>query len=119
MKRSNTIDYVEFPSKNIPATKAFFTAVFGWQFEDFGPNYTAFTDNKTKGGFYTSQKTSSTNAGSPLIVLYSKDLEATQNQIESAGGLVVQPIFSFPGGSRFHFQEPGGNELAVWTETHH
>lgn len=116
MKASNKINYIEFPSKDLNATKTFFTTVFHWVFEDFGPEYTAFSNQGTDGGFFKSDATCSSDAGSALVVFYSDNLEAIQNQIEAAGGIIVKPTFSFPGGSRFHFQEPGGNELAVWTD---
>lgn len=110
------INYVEFPATNIKATKDFFTQVFGWSFQDFGPEYTAFSNQGINGGFFRSDLKSSTNHGAALIVLYSQDLEATQDKIEKANGVIVKPIFSFPGGRRFHFTEPSGNELAVWSD---
>jgi predicted enzyme related to lactoylglutathione lyase len=116
MKGHEKINYVEFPSRNIQATKSFFEKVFGWSFEDFGPEYTAFSDQGLDGGFFKSDLQSSTDNGSALIVFYSHDLEGTQAKIEQAGGLIVKPIFSFPGGRRFHFTEPSGNEFAVWSD---
>ena len=110
------INYVEFPSGNITATKKFFNAVFGWEFEDFGPDYTAFSDQGLNGGFYSAPQASFTTDGGALIVFYSSTLETTQTKIEEAGGKIAKPIFSFPGGRRFHFTEPGGNELAVWSD---
>lgn len=116
MNEHKKINYVEFPSKNIEATKAFFTAVFGWSFVDYGPEYTAFSDAGVEGGFYKSDLTVSTANGSVLIVLYSKDLEQTQSEIEQAGGKIAKSIFPFPGGRRFHFCDPNGNEYAVWSD---
>ena len=110
------INYVEFPAKDLDATKAFFSKVFGWQFKDYGPEYTAFSNSGLEGGFFKSDFRSSTQEGSALIVLYSDNLEQTLNEIETAGGEICQPIFSFPGGRRFHFIEPSGNELAVWSD---
>lgn len=110
------INYVEFPAKDLQATKAFFSQAFGWTFEDFGPEYSAFSSQGIAGGFFKSEQSSSTSHGGALIVLYSKDLEATQAKIEKAKGLIVRPPFSFPGGRRFHFTEPSGNELAVWSD---
>ena len=100
---------------NIEATKGFFIKAFGWTFEDYGPDYTAFSNEGLDGGFFTSDLASSTQSGSALIVFYSEDLEKTLSKIEGAGGCIVKPIFSFPGGRRFHFTEPSGNEFAVWT----
>ena len=110
------INYVEFPAKDIVATKDFFTKVFGWSFEDYGPDYIAFSNEGLDGGFYQSDLTASTKTGSALIIFYSKDLKSTQSKIEAAGGSMLRPIFSFPGGSRFHFADPNGNEFAVWSD---
>lgn len=117
MHEHEKINYVEFPAKDMEATKAFFTAVFGWSFEDFGPDYTAFSNEGLDGGFFKSDLTVSTATGSALIVFYSHALEQTQAKIEQAGGFILKPIFSFPGGRRFHFGDPNGNEYAVWSET--
>ncbi|MFH1982266.1 MAG: VOC family protein [Pseudomonadota bacterium] len=110
------INYVEFPAKNIPATKDFFSAAFGWSFVDFGPEYIAFSNEGIDGGFFQSDLCASSERGSALIVFYSKHLEGTQIKIEAAGGLIIKPIFSFPGGRRFHFSDPNGNEYAVWSD---
>jgi len=110
------INYVEFPTSDINATKTFFTEVFGWAFEDFGEEYTAFSNEGLDGGFFKSDLTVSTTTGSALVVFYSETLEATQAKIEKAGGDISQPIFDFPGGRRFHFTGPSGNEYAVWSD---
>lgn len=110
------INYVEFSSRNLPATKAFFERVFAWTFTDYGPDYTAFANAGLDGGFFSSDKSSSTATGAALIVFYSDDLEATLQKVEQAGGEIVKAIFPFPGGRRFHFVEPGGNEFAVWSD---
>ena len=116
MNVSNKINYVEFPATNIEATKAFFTSVFGWVFEDYGPEYASFSNQGVDGGFFKSELTSSTDSGGALVVLYSESLESLQSSIESAGGTIVRSIFDFPGGRRFHFTEPSGNEMAVWSD---
>lgn len=116
MNEHEKISYVEFPAKDIPATKAFFQAVFGWTFKDYGPDYASFSNQGLDGGFYQSDLRSSRNEGAALIVLYSKNLESTQQKVEQAGGEISTPVFSFPGGRRFHFLEPSGNELAVWSD---
>jgi beta-lactamase class A len=108
------IDYIELPAGDILATKKFYHAAFSWDFTDYGPAYSSFSDGRLAGGFTTDAKVSS-GAG-PLIVLYSKDLEDTLNKVTAAGGKITKPIFSFPGGRRFHFTDPAGNELAVWSE---
>jgi len=116
MNEHEKINYVEFPAKDIPATKAFFTAAFGWTFVDYGPGYAAFSNEGLDGGFFQSELSSSSKKGGALIVFFSEDLEATQAKVESAGGEIVRPVFSFPGGRRFHFTDPNGNEFAVWSE---
>ncbi len=110
------INYVEFPAKNIEQTKIFFNKVFNWHFIDYGPEYAAFSNAGLDGGFYHSDLTVSTKNGSALVVLYSDDLETTQKNIVEAGGSIVKPVFSFPGGRRFHFSDPNENEYAVWSE---
>lgn len=110
------INYVEFPAKDIAGTKTFFSTVFGWSFVDYGPEYTAFANEGIDGGFFQSELSVSTDNGSALIVFYSQDLQKTLSKIESAGGSVIKPIYSFPGGRRFHFTDPNGNEFAVWSE---
>lgn len=116
MNEHEKINYIEFPSKNLDATKAFFAAVFGWSFVDYGPEYAAFSNQGIDGGFFKSELTVSTQRGGALVVFYSKALEETQAKIESAGGSIIKPIFSFPGGRRFHFGDPNGNEYAVWSD---
>jgi len=116
MNEHEKLNYVEFPAKDIPATKDFFTKAFSWSFEDYGPEYTAFSNQGLDGGFFSSNLESNINSGAALLVFYSQDIEATQLKIEQAGGVVVKPIFSFPGGRRFHFIEPSGNEFAVWSD---
>ncbi len=116
MSHHSKIDYVEFPARDIPASKTFFSKVFDWRFTDYGPDYTAFSNSGINGGFYQSELCATTVSGSALIVLYSKELEKSQQKVEQNGGKISKPIFSFPGGRRFHFIEPSGNELAVWSD---
>ena len=116
MNEHEKINYVEFPAKDIEATKSFFISAFGWTFVDYGPEYSAFSNEGLDGGFYKSDLSVSTEAGSALIVFYSKDIERTQSKIENACGTIIKPIFSFPGGRRFHFGDPNGNEYAVWSD---
>ncbi len=116
MRENGKIDYVEFPARDLKATKAFFKAAFGWTFSDYGPDYVAFAGQGIDGGFFRADMAASTGKGSALIVLYAEDLEDTEAEVKAAGGRIVKPIFSFPGGRRFHFTEPSGNELAVWSE---
>ncbi|NOZ09890.1 MAG: VOC family protein [Gammaproteobacteria bacterium] len=116
MNEHEKINYVEFPAKNIEAIKEFFAAVFGWSFVDYGPEYTAFSNEGINGGFFKSELVSSADKGGALIVFYSNSLEETQFKIENAGGTVLKSIFEFPGGRRFHFGDPNGNEYAVWSD---
>lgn len=116
MNEHEKINYVEFPAKDIEATKAFFAEAFAWSFVDYGPDYTAFSNAGLEGGFFRSDLTVSTDNGSALIVFYSNALEETQAKVEKAGGTIIKPIFSFPGGRRFHFGDPNANEYAVWSD---
>lgn len=105
------VQYIEFLSKDVRKAKEFYTKSFGWKFTDYGPDYTAFEGDYVDGGFTTGKPVK----GTALIILYSNDLETTQQKIVKAGGTIVKEIFSFPGGRRFHFKDPDGYELAVWS----
>ncbi len=107
------IDYIEFPALDMAKTKAFYAGVFGWKFTDYGPDYTSFEDGRLAGGFY---KTDKVAAAGPLVVIYAADLAGMQTKVGAAGGAIVKEIFSFPGGRRFHFSDPAGNELSVWSD---
>lgn len=107
------IDYLEFPSTDIPKTKNFYTHCFEWKFTDYGPNYTSFENSGVKGGFFLSDEPILKGL---LCVIYHSDLEKIQDKILKNGGKITKEIFSFPGGKRFHFTDPSGNELAVWSE---
>jgi predicted enzyme related to lactoylglutathione lyase len=107
------IDYIELPCTNIEETKGFYSDVFGWEFTDYGPDYTSFTDGRLAGGFTVTPEVA---AGGPLIVIYTADLSAIETLIRESGGRIVREAFEFPGGRRFHFTDPSGNELAVWSD---
>ncbi len=122
------IDYVELPAVDIAATKSFYSAAFGWSFIDYGPTYISIQGAGLDGGFEKGaplptrihtgpldEKNSRATSGS-LVILYSANLEAALKAVEDAGGEIVRGIFDFPGGRRFHFLDPNGNELAVWSE---
>ena len=113
MRKDGKLDYLEMAAGNgaIDSVKAFYSAAFGWTFTDYGPSYSAFEEG-LDGGF-----DGATPPGSkPLPVLFSTDLEKSLETVTNAGGKIVKPIFSFPGGRRFHFTDPAGNELAIWAE---
>jgi predicted enzyme related to lactoylglutathione lyase len=112
MRRTGKLDYFEMPATGgkLDSVKAFYSAAFSWSFTDYGPTYAAF-DEGLEGGF---QADLSEASARPLPILYSERLEATLEAVRNAGGTIVKPIFSFPGGRRFHFLDPAGNELAVW-----
>ena len=116
MPTDQKIDYLELPAADLDAAQAFYEQVFGWSFTDYGPEYRAFNDGKIDGGFYRSEKYSSTENGATLIVFYASDLEQTQANVVAGGGTIIKDIFSFPGGRRFHFTDPNRNELAVWSD---
>ncbi|ESY85077.1 VOC family protein [Mesorhizobium australicum] len=113
MKQPGKLDYLEMPATagTLDRLKAFYSAAFAWSFTDYGPTYSAFAEG-LDGGF---QADAAEAPAKPLPVLYSDNLEETLRAVESAGGTIVRPIFSFPGGRRFHFVDPAGNELAVWS----
>lgn len=116
MPRHGKLDYVEFPAIDLEATKAFFTKAFGWHFIDYGPEYTAFANEGLDGGFFKSTLRSQPEDGAALLVFYSEKLEQSYKKVVQAGGKVSKEIFAFPGGRRFHFVEPSGNEFAVWSD---
>jgi predicted enzyme related to lactoylglutathione lyase len=111
--KHHAIDYIELPCTDPQAIKAFYSAAFGWSFEDYGPSYIAFQDAGVDGGFTTEEPVAT---GGARVILYSDNLEATLEAVETAGGRIHKAIFSFPGGRRFHFLDPDGNHLAVWSE---
>jgi predicted enzyme related to lactoylglutathione lyase len=113
MSRNNQIDYIEFHATDIAATQQFYSQVFGWKFEDYGPDYSSFKDGRIAGGFMRGAVSIGTG---PLIVIYVDDLPSAEKRVVSAGGKITRETFTFPGGSRFHFTDPGGNELAAWHE---
>ncbi len=111
--KNNHINYIEFKTNNIKAVKAFYNKVFDWVFTDFGPDYTAFSNSGLQGGFEQSDEAITIG---PLVVLYHEDLDLIKAAVIDAGGSISKDIFAFPGGSRFHFLDPSGNELAVWSD---
>ncbi len=110
------ITYIEFTSTDIVRTKQFYATVFGWSFQDWGPDYIGFAGAGIDGGFAKGEPHGAPDKSAPLVVLYSQDLKATEAAIVAAGGSIVVPTFDFPGGRRFHFSDGAGNVLAVWTE---
>ena len=113
MREDGKLDYLELPASDLGATKAFYADAFGWTFQDYGPTYAAF-DQGLDGGFDADP---AERTRTPLPVLYAHDLEAMLAKVQAAGGTVARPIYAFPGGRRFHFTDPAGTELAVWSET--
>ena len=116
MSQHHQINYIEIPAADIETTKEFFAKMFDWKFVDYGPDYCCFLNAGIDGGFYRSDQKALTATGSALLVLYSQDLETSLFQVQATGGTIVKPIFSFPGGRRFQFLDPSGNEFAVWSE---
>ena len=110
----HAIDYIEIAVTDVDAAKAFYASAFGWSFVDYGPDYAGIQgDGKEVGGL---RRDAEVRAGGPLVILYSEDLEGSVEAVTAAGGTVLRPIYSFPGGRRFHFADPAGNELAVWSD---
>lgn len=114
MASSNTlINYIEFKAHDLEKIKAFYSSVFGWTFTDYGPTYTAFSHSGLEGGF---EKTDAPIVNGALVVLYNSNLEEILERVKAAGAKISVDVFSFPGGRRFHFLDPSGNELAIWSE---
>ncbi len=114
MDRHHRIDYIEFAVSDLDASKQFYATAFGWRFTDYGPDYVGIQGAEREvGGMYRTDELRTTG---PLVILYSENLEQSLTAVESAGGTVLVPPFDFPGGRRFHFADPSGNELAVWSE---
>lgn len=113
MNAHHKISYVEFSAPDLEAVKKFYQEAFGWSFTDYGPDYAAFTDGNLDGGF---ERGVARSTDGPLVILYSSALEETLEAVTRAGGTVTKPVFDFPGGRRFHFRDPAGNELAVWSD---
>ncbi|MBL4870558.1 MAG: VOC family protein, partial [Robiginitomaculum sp.] len=109
------INYIEFPVTDMASSKAFYAGAFGWSFVDYGPTYAAFQGAGIDGGLDANSDRLPSKTGAP-VVLYAKDLEGAQSAVENAGADITLPIFSFPGGRRFQFTDPSGNELAVWSD---
>ena len=108
-----SINYIELHVSGVPAARKFYGDAFDWEFQDYGPDYAAFSRAGVDGGLTSGE---SSTSGAPLVILYASKLEEAQARVEKAGGKIVKPIFSFPGGRRFHFKDPAGNELAIWGE---
>ena len=115
MPTNMKIDYLELHARDFDAVEKFYSTVFGWKFTDYGPEYRAFTDGKIDGGFSKSEKATRADDGSAMVVIYADDLEAVLASVKEAGGQISREIFSFPGGRRFQFLDPHGNELGVWS----
>ncbi|MCP4566194.1 MAG: VOC family protein [FCB group bacterium] len=113
VEHDRRVDYIEFLATDIKETKMFYSAVFGWEFTDYGPEYTCFMDGRLGGGFSLAAEVVS---GGPLVVLYATNLEEIESSIKGNGGRIVRDQYEFPGGRRFHFVDPSGNELAVWSD---
>lgn len=112
------IDYVEFSVSDIARSRDFYGKAFGWSFKDYGPSYCEFNDGRLTGGFALGEGNAGgpIKAGGPLVILYANDLADTQRRLEEAGATIVKPAYAFPGGRRFHFADPDGYELAVWSD---
>ncbi|MBX3231471.1 MAG: VOC family protein [Labilithrix sp.] len=110
----HAIDYIEITVTDVAAAKQFYGEAFGWTFNDYGPGYAGIRgETREQGGLAQGEKPA---RGGPLVVLFSRDLDATLTAVKSAGGAIVKEPFAFPGGRRFQFTDPSGNELAVWAE---
>ncbi|MEZ4647384.1 MAG: VOC family protein [Candidatus Eisenbacteria bacterium] len=113
----HAVDYVEFVAFDLDRTRQFYENAFGWTFQAWGDGYLSFSDGRLSGGFArTEVEARETSPFAPLVVLFSRDLEDSRQRVRDNGGRIVRDIFPFPGGRRFHFQDPEGNVLAVWSD---
>jgi predicted enzyme related to lactoylglutathione lyase len=116
VSRHHRIDYLEFTVHDVAVAKAFYGSVFGWSFTDYAPTYAGIAGAEEGDPEVGGLTQGEVVRGGVLVVLYSDDLQATQQAVVAAGGTICKPTFSFPGGRRFHFLDPSGNELAVWAQ---
>lgn len=107
---ADKIDYIEFPSTNRPQSSAFFQAAFGWGIVSYGPDYDGLSDAGIDGGIDQAPE----KVAATMAVIRTDNLDAAERRVVTAGGTITRPQFNFPGGRRFHFREPGGNEMAVY-----
>ena len=112
---NDTINYIELPMIKKTETVAFYKQAFGWSFTDWGPDYISFDGAGIDGGFNRESSLAVSGPG-VLVILYADDLSVAQANIEKAGGRIVRPTYDFPGGQRFHFEDPNGNQRAVWSD---
>ena len=108
---TNKLAYIELPATNTAQMKAFYGSLFRWSFQDWGEEYTAFSESGLSGGFNAAEGAGRTKG--PLAIIETDDIASMEKRVEQAGGVVTAPTFKFPGGQRFHFTDPSGNELAV------
>jgi len=114
MHLHHAIDYIEFTVRDLDAAKRFYASAFGWRFNDYGPDYAGIQGaEREAGGLH---RTEDLRTGGPLVILYSSDLDRSLLAVRSAGGKILKDPYAFPGGRRFHFVDPSGNELAVWSD---
>lgn len=111
------INYIELPAADFDAIEQFYSKAFDWHFIDYGSEYRAFHDDRLDGGFYRSDNSSAAAEGAALVILYAVKLESARERVIAAGGRIATDIFAFPGGRRFHFLDPHGNELGVWSDS--
>lgn len=112
---NNSINYIELPMIKNAETKNFYSKVFEWEFTDWGPDYISFSGANIDGGFNGLGEAQISPPG-VLVVLYTNERDKKFKEVKKAGGGITKPIYEFPGGKRFHFRDPNGNELAVWSE---
>lgn len=114
MQIHHAISYIEFTVRDLTEAKRFYADAFGWSFNDYGPGYAGIKGGEGEVGGLS--QSSDGRVGGPLVILYSRDLQQSLAAVRSAGGRIIKEPFSFPGGRRFHFADPSGNELGVWSD---
>lgn len=114
--KENRIDHIEIPCTELETSRLFFEKVFRWEFISYGNDYILSENGGLQMVLYRSERSFTYERGAPLMVIYRDNLKKAEHDIVEFGGSITQPLFSFPGGSRFHFTDPSGNEFAVWSE---
>jgi len=113
MRAENRIDYVEIPVTDLKKAREFFSALFGWSFQEWGDDYLSFNDGRLDGGFRRAAEAAPSTG--VLVVFFSEDIDRDLARVQELGATISQPIFAFPGGRRFHFVDPTGTEYAIWS----
>lgn len=114
MRAEGCIDYIEIPVTDLEKAREFLAAMFGWSFQEWGPDYFSFNDGRLNGGLRHTDGPGPVSG--VLLVFYSEDLQRDVARVQELGATISREIFDFPGGKRFHFVDPAGTEFAIWSD---